>query len=659
MLIIVEMKVHHNLTDLPQFKNPVITIGSYDGVHMGHRQIIKKVTQLAKQNDGESIVISFHPHPRMVIYPYDKDIILLNTVEEKIALLKELDVDHLVLVPFTIEFSQQPPLEYIEQFIVKKFQPSNIVIGYDHRFGLNREGSIQLLQQYSDTYNYEVLEIAKQQIEDNAISSSRIRLAIKQGNIAQANLLLGSTYKFTGKVIHGEKIGEFLGYPTANLELNNTYKLIPSVGIYAVRIQIDDEIFDGMMYIGDKPTLEGDRAIAIEVNIFAFKDSLYGKNIEVEVIEFVREDKKFDSLDALKAGITADKVKVESILALHPNKKKVYDVAIVILNYNGVDHLETYLPPLVENTAATHEIVIIDNGSTDDSRTFIKEYYPEIRVIELEQNLGFAGGYNEGLQEVQSLYIVLLNSDVRVSSNWLEPLIDRLRASDNVGAVQPKILSDEEKEKFEYAGAAGGLMDVLNYPYCHGRTMSHTEIDEGQYDKAKEIFWASGAAFATRGELFKKIGGFDEALFAHQEEIDLCWKMKKAGYEIWMEPNSKVYHLGGGTLDYQSSRKTYLNFRNNQIIILKNEPLLHLLWKVPARMVLDFVAMVKFILQGEGSHALAILKAWGYIIIHLLPIIKRRSEDKKSIKECSIGKYNSVGKTKRLVILDMLYGKKA
>lgn len=648
------MKVHHDIAKLPGFKNAVITIGSYDGVHVGHRKIIKKVTTLANELNGESIVISFDPHPRQVIYPNDPNLVLLNTIEEKIELLRTLDIDHLVLVPFTIEFSQQLPLEYIENFIVKTFNPSAIVIGYDHRFGLNRDGNIDLLRLHGDEYKFEIIEIKKQEIDHNAISSSRIRLAIKEGNIGEANQLLGSNYRFTGRVIHGEKIGEFLGYPTANLNPVNTHKLTPCIGIYAVRIKIEDEVYDGMMYIGNKPTLEGSRGNSIEVNIFKFKDTLYGKDIEVEVIEYVREDKKFDSLEALKIGITADKAKVESILALSSDKKKVRDTAVVILNYNGSDHLETYLPPLVDYTEDDCEIVLIDNGSTDDSLEYIAEYYPEIKCIELDKNHGFAQGYNEGLKSIHNKFLILLNSDVRVSPEWISPLITRLKSSALIAAVQPKILSDEHTQSFEYAGAAGGLMDVLNYPYCYGRNMSGVEEDEGQYNDARQIFWASGAAIAIKGDLFKKIGGFDGSLFAHQEEIDLCWRLKRAGYQVWYEPKSSVYHLGGGTLEYDNPKKTFLNFRNNQTIILKNESAIQLLWKLPARFTLDMIAALRFLVQGSSANAISVGKAWVYIISHSLKIIKQGKEDKSRITSMSVDKYNRNGRTSKLILLDLL-----
>lgn len=316
------MQVHRDIESLPKFTNAVITIGSYDGVHIGHRKIIQKLNAKAKKIDGESVIISFHPHPRKIIYPNDKSLVLLNTVDEKIALLSKLGVDHLVLVPFTIEYSQQHPLEYIENFIVKNFSPSCIVIGYDHRFGKNREGNIDLLKENSDRLGYQIEEIKKQNIDDIAVSSTRIRASIQDGNIAEANRLLGSCYRFSGIVIHGEKVGEFLGFPTANLELTDEHKLVPSEGIYAVRINIESNEYEGMMYIGKKPTLHEENDNSIEVNIFNFKDSLYDKEIQVEIVDFVREDKKFDSLEELKAGIAADKVKVELILASQDQKKK-------------------------------------------------------------------------------------------------------------------------------------------------------------------------------------------------------------------------------------------------------------------------------------------------------------------------------------------------
>lgn len=297
---------------------------------------------------------------------------------------------------------------------------------------------------------------------------------------------------------------------------------------------------------------------------------------------------------------------------------------------------------------------MIDNGSTDESLEFIQDYYPEIKIIVLEDNLGFAKGYNDGLQHIANPYLILLNSDVRVTKGWANALISRLQSSSRIAAVQPKIRSDENPSMYEYAGAAGGQMDILNYPYCYGRTPAGVDTDSGQYETAKEIFWASGAAMAIRNDTFKKIGGFESILFAHQEEIDLCWRLKRAGYQIWYEPTSLVYHLGGGTLDYDSPSKTFLNFRNNQIIILKNESFINLIWKLPIRLILDIIASLRFALQKNGASAKAILRAWGYIFTHLPMILKLRRRAKNLTADNRIGDKNMRGKTNRLTILEYL-----
>lgn len=644
------MQVHRSIDSLPHFSNSVLTIGSFDGLHKGHRKIVQRVIHESKKRNGESILISFHPHPKAVIYPKANDLVLLHTVEEKINTLETLGLDHLVLVPFTIEFSQQHPLEYIETFLVEKFQPSCIIIGYDHRFGLNREGNIDLLKEYAAHYKYEILEIEKQELTESAISSTRIRKAIAEGQVNEANNLLGQPYQFTGKIVHGEKIGGMLGYPTANLSVMDPYKLIPCQGIYAVRTKVEDQWYNGMMYIGNKPTLDGEREDSIEVNIFDFSADVYGKDMEVHVVGFVREDKKFKSLKKLKAAIGRDKVRVEEILEIVENEVSNKEVAIALLNYNGREILEKYLPSLIQYTSLDHDIYVIDNASNDASIQYIQAYYPEIKIVELDKNYGFAEGYNQGLKQINNPYTILLNTDVRVTPNWVDPLIAKLKENKQNACVQPKILSDENVAQFEYAGAGGGKIDILNYPYCDGRILEKIESDQGQYDAPKEIFWASGAAMAIRTNLFHSMTGFDATYFAHQEEIDLCWRLKKAGYKICYEPKSVIYHLGGGTLDYNNPKKIFLNFRNNHLTIFKNESVFHLLWKTPLRILLDGVACAKFLLQGEISKSLSILKAWGYILTHILTIIKKRRTTNKLILANKIGESNSTGKTNGLLL---------
>ena len=237
--------------------------------------------------------------------------------------------------------------------------------------------------------------------------------------------------------------------------------------------------------------------------------------------------------------------------------------AVVILNWNGRQHLEQFLPSVVEHTPQQVRIVVADNGSTDDSIAFIEQTYPDIDIIRLDKNYGFAEGYNRALERVDAEFFILLNSDVEVTAGWVEPLVATLTNHRTVAAVAPKLRSYGHREYFEYAGAAGGYIDILGYPFCRGRILSTLEKDCGQYDSAQEVFWASGAAFCCRADVFRMLGGFDADFFAHMEEIDLCWRMQLAGYKVMVEPHSVVYHLGGGTMPNESPRKLYLNYRNN------------------------------------------------------------------------------------------------
>lgn len=285
-------------------------------------------------------------------------------------------------------------------------------------------------------------------------------------------------------------------------------------------------------------------------------------------------------------------------------------VAVVILNWNGKSWLEKFLPSvLTHNNNELAEIIVADNASTDDSLSFLKNEYPEIKTIVLNENFGFTGGYNSALAELQNEYFVLLNSDIEVTPNWLEPIIRLMDGDKNIAACQPKILSYHNKEYFEYAGASGGYIDWLGYPFCRGRIMETLEKDTGQYDDATKVFWATGACMFVRSEVYKKLKGLDNHFFAHMEEIDLCWRMQNAGYDIWVEPLSKVYHVGGGTLQTDSPKKTFLNFRNSLFMILKNESF----WKaypiIFIRLILDGVAALRFLFQGKFAHIGAILNA--------------------------------------------------
>jgi GT2 family glycosyltransferase len=285
--------------------------------------------------------------------------------------------------------------------------------------------------------------------------------------------------------------------------------------------------------------------------------------------------------------------------------------AVVILNWNGKPLLERFLPALIRHTdGKTAAIIVADNASTDDSRAFLKEGYPEIRIIELDKNYGFAGGYNKALESIDNEYVVLLNSDVEVTSGWLQAAVDYLDMHRDVAAVQPKILSYNDQSSFEYAGAAGGFLDLYGYPFCRGRIFKDLEKDSGQYNTPLDVFWASGACLIIRTEVYKQAGGLDANFFAHQEEIDLCWRLRARGHRIVCLPQSVVYHVGGATLEMESPRKTFLNYRNNLLTLYKNLPDPYYQKVIAARYFLDILAALHALLQGLPANAVAILKAW-------------------------------------------------
>ncbi len=284
--------------------------------------------------------------------------------------------------------------------------------------------------------------------------------------------------------------------------------------------------------------------------------------------------------------------------------------AVVILNWNGADLLRRFLPSVIRHSCNEAEIWVADNASNDDSVKIIETEFPEVKLVLLDKNYGFAGGYNRALKEINADYYVLLNSDVEVTSGWLTPILIQFEKQPDLGACQPLIRAWHHKDTFEYAGAAGGYMDYLGYPFCRGRIFDTLEFDEGQYNTPVEIFWASGAAFFVRSEVYHACGGMDEEFFAHMEEIDLCWRMKNQGWKITCEPQSIVYHVGGGTLNQGSPRKTFLNFRNNLNLLLKNLPGSKLIPVLFLRMVLDGVAAFSFLFQNKGHlHFLAVIKA--------------------------------------------------
>ena len=288
-------------------------------------------------------------------------------------------------------------------------------------------------------------------------------------------------------------------------------------------------------------------------------------------------------------------------------------LSVVILNWNGRRHLERYLPSVVAHTEGDAEVIVADNGSTDDSLQWLRLNYPEVGVIRLDRNYGFAGGYNRALKEIKSEYVLLLNSDVEVTAGWWQPLVEVLDTESDVAAVAPKLLADMERTKFEYAGAAGGFIDYLGYPFCRGRILSYIEEDGGQYNDRRDIFWASGAAMCCRREVFESLGGFDEDFFAHMEEIDLQWRMQLAGWRIVVEPKSVVYHLGGGTLP-ASSRKIFLNHRNNLAMLFKCASPMQRAVVAVVRPATDMLEAFVNLVALHPQRAWAIVRAWGEFI---------------------------------------------
>lgn len=286
------------------------------------------------------------------------------------------------------------------------------------------------------------------------------------------------------------------------------------------------------------------------------------------------------------------------------------EVAVVILNWNGRKHLETYLPSVLDTIYDDWKLYVIDNNSTDDSVAFLRvQYAQSVEIIQLKENLGYAGGYNAGLKQIAARYYVLLNSDVEVTPNWLDRPVSLMKNNDAVAAVQPKLLSWSDKTSFEYAGAAGGYIDRWGYPFCAGRVFQDLEPDLGQYDYEKEVFWVSGACMFVKADVFWKVGGLDADYFAHMEEIDFCWRLHNAGYKLLQTHQSVVYHLGGGSLAYGNPRKTFLNFRNSLITLQKNLPLFQMYLVILSRMILDFPAAMKFLLSGSKADFKAVIAA--------------------------------------------------
>jgi riboflavin kinase / FMN adenylyltransferase len=309
------MQVHHDIENLPQFRNAVVTIGTFDGVHMGHREVIDRLKSEALAINGETIIITFHPHPRKVVSSTILGIRLINTLDEKIELLENLGVDYLVVVPFTDAFANQPAEDYVKNFLVSKFHPHTIIIGYDHRFGKDRKGDYLLLEKMASEYNYNLKEIPKQMLDEISISSTKIREALLEGKIEIADKLLGYEFFFSGTVVHGDKLGRKLGYPTANLKIRDEEKIIPGNGIYAVYAQIEKSLekLKGMMSIGFRPTVDGSKRV-IEVNIFNFDEEIYDQTLKVYVKKYLREEIKFEGLKELVKQIDLDKIESLKVL---------------------------------------------------------------------------------------------------------------------------------------------------------------------------------------------------------------------------------------------------------------------------------------------------------------------------------------------------------
>lgn len=301
------MKIHYELDSISSLKHTAVTTGTFDGVHLGHKTIIERLIAAAKNIDGESVLLTFYPHPRMVLFPDDNQIKMLNTALEKEQLLQACGIDHLVVIPFTKEFSRLSSLEFVRNILSNTLKAKKLVIGYDHHFGRNREGSFAHLLEFGSLYGFEVEEIPAQDIDHVAISSSKIRQALESGDLQTANSYLGYEYNITGKVIKGKQLGRTIGYPTANIEINDRYKLIPEMGVYAVKVKYGTHIFDGMLSIGKNPTVTQNGPVTIEVNIFDFNHEIYHKEITVYFHKKLRNEEKYNSVDELIAQLAIDK----------------------------------------------------------------------------------------------------------------------------------------------------------------------------------------------------------------------------------------------------------------------------------------------------------------------------------------------------------------
>lgn len=310
------MKIYHTLEDFTRLRYGIVTSGTFDGVHVGHQKILQRLNEIAAKNNGETVVISFWPHPRLILKPEEPFMKLLNTFEEKAELLRQQGINHLIRIPFTREFSQISSQEFITKILVDTIGTKKLVIGYDHRFGKNREGSFEQLKINAPAYGFDVEEIPKQEVDHVGVSSTRIRIALSEGDIDTANHFLGRPYSLSGRVIKGDKLGRVLGFPTANIDLDSHDKLIPAEGIYVVKVMHETKTYGGMLYIGTRPTVNGTRR-SIEVNIFEFDKDIYGETLQISFLKLLRTDSKFNDLESLKHQLQKDKESSLQILKDH------------------------------------------------------------------------------------------------------------------------------------------------------------------------------------------------------------------------------------------------------------------------------------------------------------------------------------------------------
>jgi riboflavin kinase / FMN adenylyltransferase len=307
------MKIYEGLSNLPNIPNPVVTSGTFDGVHLGHQKILIRIKESARQLKGETVLITFWPHPRLVLYPEQHNLRLLSTFEEKTQLLEQFGVDHLITIPFTHEFSQMSSREFIEKVLVEKIKTKKLIIGYDHRFGKNREGSFEYLQANSAEFGFEMEEISRQEVDEIGVSSTKIRKALEEGDLETATGYLGRPYELTGIVVKGKQIGRSIGFPTANIQIQTDYKLIPKEGVYAVEAEIDKISYRAMLNIGMRPTVDGNQQ-TIEAHLFDYEGDLYEKQLTVKLKYFLREEQKFENIEALKAQLIRDQELAKSLL---------------------------------------------------------------------------------------------------------------------------------------------------------------------------------------------------------------------------------------------------------------------------------------------------------------------------------------------------------